>query len=181
MDLELSKVKGRALIQRYSTSCLPHGYRPFYAERKKMSIGCEWEKTLWRVFLPVACNPVARWIVLIIVRYRPQRSGGKVIFSQESVILFTGGGKSTWAGTLPEQLHLPGPGTPPEQVHLPGPGTPSGPVTPPDQVHPPGTMYTSQTRYPPRAVHAGRYGQQAGDMHPIGMHSCFWIFPDEGF
>ena len=27
----------------------------------------------------------------------------------------------------------------------------------------------------PRAVHAGRYGQQAGGMHPIGMQSCFLI------
>ena len=26
---------------------------------------------------------------------------------------------------------------------------------------------------PPCAVHAGRYGQQAGDMHPTGMQSCF--------
>ena len=25
----------------------------------------------------------------------------------------------------------------------------------------------------PCAVHAGRYGQQAGGMHPTGMHSCF--------
>ena len=24
----------------------------------------------------------------------------------------------------------------------------------------------------PRAVHAGRYGQQAGGMHPTGMQSC---------
>ena len=25
---------------------------------------------------------------------------------------------------------------------------------------------------PTRAVHAGRYGQQAGGMHPTGMQSC---------
>ena len=29
-----------------------------------------------------------------------------------------------------------------------------------------------QTRQPPCAVHAGRYGQQAGGMHPTGMQSC---------
>ena len=29
-----------------------------------------------------------------------------------------------------------------------------------------------QGRPPPCAVHAGRYGQQAGDMHPTGMQSC---------
>ena len=65
--------------------------------------------------------------------YRPKRSWGKVIFSQASVILSTGGGGSTWAGT------------------------------PRDQVHPLG------------AVHAGRYGQQAGGMHPTGMQSCLLI------
>ena len=26
---------------------------------------------------------------------------------------------------------------------------------------------------PPCTVHAGRYGQQAGSMHPTGMHTCF--------
>ena len=26
---------------------------------------------------------------------------------------------------------------------------------------------------PPCAVHAGRYGQQAGGMHPTGMQSCW--------
>ena len=99
------------------------------------------------------------------------------------------------AGTLPQAGTPPRPGTPrtrytsqvgtpPGQVHPqtrypsrtrypPGPGTcprqvpPSGTSTPPklgkppwDQVHPLG------------AVHAGRYGQQAGGTHPIGMHSC---------
>ena len=28
---------------------------------------------------------------------------------------------------------------------------------------------------PLRAVHAGRYGQQAGGMHPTGMQSCYYI------
>ena len=27
----------------------------------------------------------------------------------------------------------------------------------------------------PHAVHAGRYGQQAGGMHPTGMQSCLHI------
>ena len=26
----------------------------------------------------------------------------------------------------------------------------------------------------PGAVQAGRYGQQAGGMHPTGMHTCFY-------
>ena len=29
---------------------------------------------------------------------------------------------------------------------------------------------------PSRAVHAGRYGQQAGGMHPTGMQSCLFVF-----
>ena len=36
---------------------------------------------------------------------------------------------------------------------------------------------TSRSRHPldqapPRAMHAGRFGQQAGSMHPTGMQSC---------
>ena len=36
---------------------------------------------------------------------------------------------------------------------------------PPEQTPPP-------DQAPPSAVHAGRYGQQAGGMHPTGMQSC---------
>ena len=32
-----------------------------------------------------------------------------------------------------------------------------------------------QGTHPPGAVHAGRYGQQAGGMHPTGMQSCFHV------
>ena len=68
-----------------------------------------------------------RWtkISFSFIFYHPQRSWGKVIFSQASVILSTGGG-DTWAGTPPA-----GPGAPPDQIHPPGPGTPPGPDTPP--------------------------------------------------
>ena len=38
---------------------------------------------------------------------------------------------------------------------------------------PPGAG-TPQEHTPPGAVHAGRYGLQAGGMHPTGMHSCFF-------
>ena len=56
----------------------------------------------------------------------------------------------------------PGPGTP-QTRHPTGPGTPQS-RHPPDQA-------------PPCAVHAGRYGQQAGGMHPTGMQSCvLYIF-----
>ena len=58
--------------------------------------------------------------------YRPQRSWGKVMFLQVSVILLTGGG-STWPGT-PSGTRYP----PRDQVH-----PPQTRYTPPDQVHPP--------------------------------------------
>ena len=109
--------------------------------------------------------------------YRPQRSWGKVIFSQASVILSTGGGVPgqvpPWDQVHPpgtrytpqDQVHPPGPGTPPlGPGTLPGPGTPPrtrytllGPGTPPgtryipqDQVHPPGPGTPPWTRYTPQ-------------------------------
>ena len=77
------------------------------------------------------------------------------------------------ADTLLEQAP-PGAGTSWDQVPL-----------PPESRHPPpGTRHTPQEQTPlgadpACAVHAGRYGQQAGDMHPTGMQSCYnfhWIF-----
>ena len=80
--------------------------------------------------------------------YRPQRSWGKVIFSEACVKNSVHGG-STWAGTPPPPHPL-GPGTPPrtrytpltrytpDQVPLPEPGT-----------HPPGTRYTPRDQVPP--------------------------------
>ena len=95
--------------------------------------------------------------------YRPQRSWGKVMFLQASVILLTGG--------VPDQVHPPGPGTPLgpgtqplapgtppwHQVHLPDQVTPSlqcqvhppRPGTPPDQVPPTRTRYTPRPGAPP--------------------------------
>ena len=64
------------------------------------------------------------------------------------------------------------------------PGKADAPLdqAPPNQAPPPQTRHPSdqalpQTRHPPgadtpTAVHAGRYGQQAGGMHPAGMQSC---------
>ena len=77
--------------------------------------------------------------------YRPQRSWGRVIFSQACVILFTGGGGSG-------SVHA---GIPPP----PRPGTTRTRHHPPDQV-------------PPGTEHAGRYSQHAGGTHPSGMQSC---------
>ena len=36
---------------------------------RKMSIGCEWENSLWRVFLPVAHNHLAWWTALLSFHY----------------------------------------------------------------------------------------------------------------
>ena len=77
--------------------------------------------------------------------YRPQRSWGKVMFLQASVILLTGGGclPQYMLGYTPREHTPPGPGTsprpgtPPRSRHPlglgtpPGPGT-SGPGTPPN-------------------------------------------------
>ena len=69
------------------------------------------------------------------------------MFLHMSVILFTGGSASVHAGIPPEADM-------PQGVDPPGADTPPG------------------SRHPPGAVHAGRYGQQAGSMHPTGMHTC---------
>ena len=74
-------------------------------------------------------------------------------------------GRYPLAGTPPgrysPQAGTPRTGTLPGQVHIANRYTPNGQVHPPDRYTPLG------------AVHAGRYGQQAGSMHPTGMHSCF--------
>ena len=80
------------------------------------------------------------------IHYRPQTKFPKVMFLHVSVCPLQGG----VSGQIP-----------PRKVHPPG-------RYPPGQVHPPPGRYTL-----PRAVHVGRYRQQAGGMHPIGMHSCF--------
>ena len=76
------------------------------------------------------------------------------------------------------------PGTPRDQVLPRADTTPPAPGTPQDQALPradtppaPGTPRTRQTPLgpgkPPCTVHTGRYGQQAGGMHPTGMQSCY--------
>ena len=62
----------------------------------------------------------------------------------------------------PQSRHFPRPGTPWTR-HTPLGQTPPEPSTPQDHAPPHG------------AVHAGRYGQQAGGMHPTGMQSYLLI------
>ena len=102
------------------------------------------------------------------VYYLPQRSWGKVIFSQVSVMLFTGGSASVHDGIPP--THPPWTRQaiwtrrPLDQVPYLTPGTPR--PGPPDQAPCPPP--------PTREEHTGRYGQQVGGMHPTGMQSCFF-------
>ena len=99
----------------------------------------------------------------------PANKFAKVMFLHLSVSHSVHRG-STWAGTPPGRYTPLGKYTPDRYTPL--AGTP-----PPRQVHPP-DRYTPQQVHPPGqvhplgAVHAGRYGQQAGGMHPTGMHSC---------
>ena len=46
----------------------------------------------------------------------------------------------------------------------------------PEQAPPPHSRHPP-IRHPLQAVHAGRYGQQAGDMHPTEMQSCLFGGP----
>ena len=108
----------------------------------------------------------SQMILFITVRTRSLGPGN--IFSSVCQEFCTRGGclSACWdtpPGSRPLQTrHLPGPGIPPPGADTPGPGTPrSRPLW---------------TRHPPPCtVHAGRYGQQAGGMHPTGVQYCFNI------
>ena len=103
--------------------------------------------------------------------YRPQRSWGKVMFLQVSVILLTGGEYLThtpeqttpWEQTppgadTPQSRHPPGADTPPEQTP-PRADTPQE-QTPPGSRHPPGAdtpqADTTGTKYTPRTKYTHR-------------------------
>ena len=124
--------------------------------------------------------------------YRPQRSWGKVIFSQASV----NRGVSALGGMVSQHsLRLPRPDTPlgadmphwsrhpPEQTTPPGNRHPLGANTPQEQTPPradippeqtpPGADTLLEQTPPPGGEHAARYSQRAGGMHPTGMQSCY--------
>ena len=84
--------------------------------------------------------------LLLSVHYRPQRSCGKVLFSQASVILFTGGGVSARHPLGRQPPTFPGQ-TPTRQTPLPHADTPLGRQTP----HlPPGQTPFPRADTPPR-------------------------------
>ena len=104
------------------------------------------------IFPIIWLNEVDKYLMYIYHFYRPQRSWGKVIFSQACVILFTGGVCLSACWDTP---------SPPTRRPPPGPGTPPGQAS-------------------PGAEHAGGYGQGAGGTHPTGMQSCeLWIWTEK--
>ena len=124
-----------------------------------------------------AIRILLEWFFVFILLPPTNEVWGKVIFLHLSVILFTGvWSASVHAGISPPPP--PGPGTPwsrhppgtrhPQSRHPRQGRHPLGPGTPPWSRHPPPPRAD-----PPGAVHAGRYGQQAGGMHPTGMQSCY--------
>ena len=92
-----------------------------------------------------------------------------------SVILFPG---REYLGRYPLPLgrYTPRAGTPPRQVHPPGQDTPFplGRYTPLRRYTPLGRYTPGGT--PPWPQRMLAYGQQAGCMHPTGMHSCVMSF-----
>ena len=116
----------------------------------------------------------ARYIVVcwhsFVNFYRPQRSWGKVIFSEACIK------NSVHGGGVPGQVPPPA-GTPPRQAHPPGRYTPQGRYTP--RAGTPPWAGTPPDRYTPQQCMLG-YSQQAGGTHPTGMHS-FSICSDAVF
>ena len=114
------------------------------------------------------------------VHYRPQRSWGKVIFSQACVILFTGGGgvclSACWDTTLQTSPpdHAP---TPWEHRHPPGADT-LGAYTPqeqtPPQSRPPRADTSHRSRHPPPPTPGSRT-PPPGQNPPPRRRTCWEI------
>ena len=108
--------------------------------------------------------------------YRPQRSWGKVMFLQASVILLTGGVSASVHAGIPHPL---GADTPPPQADIPPPraDTPPSKQTPPQEQTPPGADPPEQTPTradPPRSRHP------PGSRHPPRCRACWEIRSTRG-
>ena len=99
--------------------------------------------------------------------YRPQTKFVKVMFSRVSVCPQGGDEAEPPGQTPPPWADTPTRQTPSGQTphHHPG-QTPTWARIPPGHTHPLGT--------PPQCML--EYSQQAGSMHPTGMHSCSYSF-----
>ena len=102
--------------------------------------------------------------------YRPQRKYAKVMFLHVSVCPRGVGGSASVHAGIPTS---PGKANPPWLARQTPPGWQGRPPWLARQT-PPGKETPRQGRRP-CAVHAGRYGQQAGGMHPTGMQFLFTI------
>ena len=103
--------------------------------------------------------------LLLSVHYRPQCSCGKVLFSQASVILFTGGGVTARHSLGRKSLTFPGQ-TPARQTPLPHADTPLGRQTP----HLPPSPRADTL--PPGRHPSQKMATAADGTHPTGMYSC---------
>ena len=103
--------------------------------------------------------------------YLPQRSCGKVMFSQACVKILSMGGHACHAPPPPTMHALPC-HTPP-LPHMPPPPTMHAPLP---CMHPlpctPPTMHAPHHPCPPPLPGTMRCGQWSGGTHPTGMHSC---------
>ena len=111
-----------------------------------------------RIFSDGGANPRGRPLTYC---YCPQRSYGKVIFSQACVK------NSVHGGCLPQCMlgYTPQEQTPGSRHPPPAADTPLGPDPPQDQ--------TPRSRHhPPPGKQTAAYGQRAAGTHPTGMHSC---------
>ena len=139
--------------------------------------GIEWCPIEWKtlqslVLFFINCfwkiKLTAHLIINKLVTARKRSLGQGNIFSsmcQEFCSQEGGGSASVHAGIPPP---LPGADTP-QSRHPPDQASPR--TDTPQTRHPPWTRYPPE-QTPPCPVHAGRYGQQAGGMHPTGMQSC---------
>ena len=113
----------------------------------------------WGIMISLDLRPCNDFVVEARLYYRPQRSWGKVIFSQASVILSTGGlsaPRGVWSRRSLLPGEVPGPGGLLLGGWLPGPGR--------------CLVRGCLVETPPRTATAVR------DTHPTGMHSCFYNF-----
>ena len=132
--------------------CLPLSVRECFVTRRESETCC--------VLPQVTHGSGSSFSTLITTRKRSLDQGN--IFSSLCQEFCTQGVflSACWETPSPQSRH-PWEQTPPQTRHPVGPGIP---------------WEQMGADTPPCVVHAGRYGQQAGGMHPTGMQSCSRYF-----